>query len=274
MALRTMLALVNGARDDLHILDRAWDLAKRQAAHLACLRFGPDLSSLRESSVLLPPESASQSARSHFEDWCARRTPFFAEQPAGAPRASLDPHLAIESDADEVAARMRLSDLVIMARPQGWLDDTHASLHSVLFEAGRPVLLIPPGGESPIADKIVIAWNGSEQAARAVAFSLPLLAGASEIGIYDRAEPKDIRSGRGPAELVEHLARHGLIATPLEGEHESGLVAEDLLHACRHCAADLLVMGGYTHGRMRELLLGGVTRQILAEATLPVLMVH
>src|SRR3954468_16262184 len=117
MIMRTMLALLNGAEDESHILDCAWTLAERQGAHLSCLRFGPDLPTLLDSSVLLPPESASQSARSHFESWCARRAPFFADSPTGAPCASLDRHLAIESDADSVAARMRLSDLIIMARP-------------------------------------------------------------------------------------------------------------------------------------------------------------
>ena len=274
MAIRTILALLNGAAEDSHILDAAWSLAERQAAHLSCLRFGPDLPPLLDSSVLLPPESASRSAHEHFAEWCQRRAPLLAEQPTATPCGSLDPRLAIESDTDVVAAQMRLSDLVIMTRPHAWLEDTHASLHVVLFEAGRPVLLIPPGGAASIAEKVLIAWNGSEQAARAVAFSLPLLAQARAVDIFDRAERDDLRAGRGPAELVEHLARHAITATPLAGEEASGAIEEDLLEACRKQDADLLVMGGYTRSRLREFLLGGITRRVLAGATLPVLMVH
>jgi nucleotide-binding universal stress UspA family protein len=274
MAIRTILALLNGANEDSHIMDASWAMAERQAAHLSCLRFGPDLPQLLDSSVLLPPESASRSAHEHFAKWCKHRSPFLAEQPIGTPHASLDPQLAIESDADAVAARMRLTDLVVMTRPHAWLEDTRASLHAVLFEAGRPVLLIPPGGAESVGDKILIAWNGSEQAARAVALSLPLLAQARAVHIFDRAERADLREGRGPAELVEHLTRHGIAATALPAAQEAGAIAEDLLEACRKQDSDLLVMGGYTHGRLREFLLGGVTRRVLAEATLPVLMVH
>ena len=265
MAIRTILALLSGGAEDLDVLDGAWSVAKCQAAHVSCLRCGPDL----PKSLEYVSESAF-----HFDAWCQSRTPFVAEQPQSSPRASLDPKLAVDEDPGSIAARLRLSDLVIAARPDGWLAGTPAGVHSVLSEGGRPVLLIPPGGTDSIGEKIVIAWNGSEQAARAVAFALPLLATARDIRIFHRSEQGDRQAGGGPAELVEHLARHGIAAKLLAPALESGSVAEDLLNTCRSHAADLLVMGGYTHGRLRQLLLGGVTRQILAEAPLPVLMVH
>ena len=274
MAIRTILALLHGERGDSAILDGAWALAERHQAHLACLRFGPAVPTTPESSVLLPPESASRSAQEHFTGWCAGNDPHLAAEPGGAPRASLDPHFAVESAPDEVAARMRLADLIVMARPQGWLDDAHAGLHAVLFEAGRPVLLLPPGHRASPAHKIVIAWNGSEQAARAVAFALPLLAASGAVHLFDRAEREAIHAGRGPAELVEHLGRHGIAAEPVTAYDASASVGADLLRCCERLAADLLVMGSYSKSPLREFLLGGVTRHILADATLPVMMVH
>lgn len=274
MAIRTMLAVLNGQPGDAHILDGAWSLAERVQAHLVVSRFGPNVPTLLDSAVILPPESASQSARAHFAAWCAAHAPFMAELPSGTPRASLDPDFVTETNPNEMAARMRLADLVIMERPQGWLDDTGASLHYALFEAGRPALLLPPDREQLAADKIVIAWNGSEPAARAVAFALPLLAAAKSVQVFDRAEQSDIRAGRGPAELVAHLHWHGIAATEVTDYHRDSSIGADLLRSCKHVRADMLVMGAYNHGRLREFLFGGVTRHILAEAALPVMMVH
>jgi nucleotide-binding universal stress UspA family protein len=265
MAIRTILALLSGGAEDLDVLDGAWSVAKCQAAHVSCLRCGPDL----PKSLEYVSESAF-----HFDAWCQSRTPFVAEQPQSSPRASLDPKLAVDEDPGSIAARLRLSDLVIAARPDGWLAGTPAGVHSVLSEGGRPVLLMPPGGADSIGEKIVIAWNGSEQAARAVAFALPLLATARDIRIFHRSEQGDRQAGGGPAELVEHLACHGIEARPVSGVTGPRSIAEDLLSLCRHEAADLLVMGGYRHGWLRELLGGGVTRTILSKADLPVLMVH
>lgn len=142
----------------------------------------------------------------------------------------------------------------------------------VVLNCGRPVLLVPHAGQyDNIGHRVVIAWDGSLAAIRGVSGALPLLRRAQEInavsfGDLDRDVP-------GVDELQRYLGRHGVQLTLLQraGTHQVGPA---LLALCRELESDLLVMGGYGHSRFREILLGGVTRTVLNEMDVPVLMTH
>jgi len=148
-------------------------------------------------------------------------------------------------------------------------------IEGALFESGRPTLVVPYIQKEGLKlDHVLVCWDGSRNAARAIADSLPFLMRGKKVEIVM------VRSGDGKADelpgadLGEHLARHGLTV------EVKRLVAADLdvsnviLSYAADCAADLIVMGGYGHSRLREFVLGGATRGILQSMTVPVLMAH
>lgn len=171
------------------------------------------------------------------------------------------------------------ADLVVMAAPgQGEERRRREELFAdVLAETGRPVLVVPAGQAPRMPPaRVVIAWKPSRAASRAVHDALPLLREAEAIDVL-LVDPqvREGKHGEEPgADLAIHLARHGLqvrlVAQPAMGN----TVAEALLRHARETGADLLVAGGYSRSRFREQVLGGVTRDLLATAGLPVLFSH
>lgn len=142
----------------------------------------------------------------------------------------------------------------------------------VVLNCGRPVLLVPCAGRfDNLGHRTIIAWDGSLAAIRGVSGALPLLRRAQEVtaitfGDLDRDVP-------GTDELQRYLARHD-VQLSLQHRDSTQQVGADLLALCSDLECDLLVMGGYGHSRFREILLGGVTRTVLTEMNVPVLMTH
>jgi len=172
-----------------------------------------------------------------------------------------------------VAWRGRLADLVVLSRP-GVDAETPSpmTLNAALMESGRPLLLVPATGGGAIGRNVAIAWNGSAEAARAVACALPLLERAGAVTILSVAE-EGTAAGAPADELAAYLAWHG-IESRSRNLGRSGQAGEALIAGSIECGADLLVMGAYTHSRLRQLILGGVTRHVLSHAPLPCLLSH
>jgi nucleotide-binding universal stress UspA family protein len=133
------------------------------------------------------------------------------------------------------------------------------------------VLVAPPKAPAKLGGTVAIAWNGSAQAARAVEGALPFLAGA-KVTVLTAAEKDEFVAA--PAELSAYLAWHGVSASTATVEADSDAAGEALLAEAGKLGADLLVMGGYGHSRVREVILGGVTYHVLGNAEIPVLMAH
>lgn len=151
----------------------------------------------------------------------------------------------------------------------------------VLGCGGTPCLIVPETQETPetqpMLNRIAIAWNGSAEALRAVHAALPILARAWKVVIFNRGGTQASRMDRWlPGfDLVSYLqSRHGVIAEPHALPDRGEGIGSDLLHAAGEVQAELLVMGGYGHTRLREWILGGATREILEKTTIPVLMRH
>ena len=218
--------------------------------------------------------SRAAAARSAFDEVCARHgAPLVAAPPAEGVSAEW---VDVTGREEEVVAwRGRLSDLVVVTRPrEGAESRTTMTVNAALMESGRPLLLAPATPPAELGGNVAIAWNGSAEAGRAVAASLPLLARARTVSILSVSE--DDRTAGAPAgELAAYLAWHGVGArceTVTSGSH--GHPGEALLSECSGRGIDLLVMGAYTHSRLRQLILGGVTRQVLHHADLACLMSH
>ncbi|MGB1026889.1 MAG: universal stress protein, partial [Rhodospirillaceae bacterium] len=173
-------------------------------------------------------------------------------------------------ECDSVALRGRVADLIVMGRPgQKGAPPSLMTLNAALMESGRPVLVAPPQPVDAVGSSIVVGWNGSAEAARAIVDAIPFMAQAKQVTIL-LAEESEATSE--PTALMEHLAWHGIQAqTRILVAPPGSRTGEALLKAAEEVSADLLVMGAYTHSRLRQLILGGVTRYVLERATLPVL---
>ncbi len=213
----------------------------------------------------------SAKARQMFNDLCAEKDISMDDRPPGPDRVSAAWIEETGREDEAVARRGRLSDLIVAARPTAEAESPSSlTRNAAIFETGRPVLVAPPKTPAVIGAKLAIFWNGSAQAARAMAAAMPFIIDAESVTVIN-AEGEGTSSSV-PADLVTYLAWRGVTAdthTVAPGKRADG---EVLLDSCSGC--DLLVMGAYTHSRVRRLILGGVTKHVLSNAAMPVLMGH
>lgn len=170
----------------------------------------------------------------------------------------------------------RLHDLTILPMPQ---TDALGGpyMQAALFGAGRPTLLLPSGENSrPLQslDRVVLAWDWSREAARAMADALPILARASKVHVLSVFGEKSLDTTAVTGDLEKYLASHGIEYVLDRTSFTEGDIGRCILSHARDVNADLLVMGAYGHSRLREFVLGGATRTILTEPQLPVLVSH
>ncbi len=174
---------------------------------------------------------------------------------------------------DYVGHRGRLFDLVVVGRPMhGATTPTMHTLEAALFESGRPILIAPPKAPSTIGETVVIAWNGSTETARTIAFALPFLQQASKVIVLSINE----FSVPGPsgADVARHLGYNDIEATAMNGDMANRSPGEAMLGEAMAQGADLMIKGAYTHSRLRQMIFGGATNHILSYAELPVFMAH
>jgi nucleotide-binding universal stress UspA family protein len=188
------------------------------------------------------------------------------------------------SDVPALVRRSRCCDLMILTRPDaaaGLEPYAHAwsrsQLEDVLLQSVAPTLVLPPGCTTlELEGHVLVGWNGSPEAARAVAGALPLLRRARRVTLLQGDSAFDIQGRDGLPDLElprTWLARHG-VAVDAWTEPTAAEPGEMLLAQAERCGADLIVMGAWGHWRWSERLLGGATQSALARATVPVLMSH
>ena len=183
-------------------------------------------------------------------------------------------HEATGREEEVVARACHLSDLMVAARPADGKQDLQWSLtlEAALINGARPVLLGTGSVPVCIGRRVAIAWRDSADCTRAVAGAMPFLRSAEGVTVITAATGRTHPSRA--AELAEFLNWHGIDAEQRQIDVGPEGVGGSLLEACAAVDADLLVMGGYGHSRIREMILGGVTRYVLTHAGLPVLMAH
>lgn len=165
-----------------------------------------------------------------------------------------------------LTAAARASDLAVAARPEGV--GGAGLVEQLVLTAGVPVLMVPPGVTAEPGRSVLVGWNGTREATRAVHEALPFLTGAGRVRLLAVGERAEASLG----DAVGMLHRHGVAAQPMAIAAPDGHAGEILLAEARTHGADLLVIGAYGHARLRELVFGGATRQILREAGVPVLL--
>lgn len=284
----TILCPLSGAEHARSVLDTAFSLAAKVSAHLEVLHVRPDskdtvpllgegmsVAMVEDMIELAEKEAAerAQRARSMFDDAVKRHGMEVVDKPAGRADASCAFVEETGREDEIVARRGRLNDLVVVARPTAESDVTSTlTLNAAVFETGRPVFVVPPGGAEFKTDRIAISWNGSAQSAKAVSNAIRLLEKAEHVLVLTVDSP--MTSAARAHELASYLEWHGVSPDTHTFEAGPKSVGERLLEEVKDANADLLVMGAYTHSRMRQLILGGVTRHVLENAEIPLLMAH
>jgi len=188
-------------------------------------------------------------------------------------------HMLDHTDLAELTRLAKATDLVVLGQypgddPDGvnWLrpDD-------VMIDAGRPVLVVPYAGTfERVGRRVLVAWDGTREANRALHDALPLIGGAEAVTVmHVGARQADLDRDRPWLErIVRHLGRHGIKAQPEERARGGIAISDRLLSRAADLGADMIVAGAYHHSHLRESLLGGVSRELLDHMTVPVLMSH
>ncbi|MFN4089801.1 MAG: universal stress protein [Alphaproteobacteria bacterium] len=218
-------------------------------------------------------EMILQAAEEEAAERERRARALFDEVAAGRAEAHL--HVVAGAEAELIASYARLSDLILFPRPgEGVSSSTERDIEAALFESGRPVYLVPPAAPTVTEHPgtVVIAWNDSPEAARALDAGLPFLAGAARALVLSVGDA-------APTAVCDYLAAHGIAAEALAIASESSGLFDDptgglILQTCAEQGAGLLVMGAFTHMRIRQMVIAGATRTVMSQAPIPVMMRH
>lgn len=286
MAIRKVLLPLTGTAAGEAALSTALVVARLWNAHVTALHVrvdsrdvaplaGEGLSGAMIEEMMSATEKESaeraQAVRAMFEHFVAEQGVTVQEPRAGADEATASFVSVTGREEDVVAQQARLADLTVVPHPEAGEDVSSSdALHAVLFDSGRPVLISPQIPPASIGRRVAIAWNGTAESAQAVLAALPWMKRAEAVRVLSAEEYQ--RRGPGADELIDYLALHGIRAEgqtfrPIEREVGAGL-----LKAVHDFDCDLLSMGAYSHSRLRQLILGGVTRHILEHSDLPVMM--
>ena len=289
MAYRRLLLPLTGTAAGEAALNTALTIARIWHSHVHCLHVrvdardvaplaGEGLSGamIEEMMAATERESGDRAGRVRalFERFVDGKDVIIAETAESANKAdaaTLSFASVAGREEDLVAQQSRLYDMAVVPHPEGGEDVSSSdALHAVLFDSGRPVLIAPRETPETIGTRICCAWNGSAESAAAIAAALPWLHQASAVQLLH--SPAYQRRGPDVAGMVAYLRWHGIAAQAQEFRPATKEVGAGLLGAARDFRADLLCMGAYSHSRLRQLILGGVTRHVLENAEIPVLM--
>lgn len=291
MSIKTILVPISGGSESRSALAAGFAVGRDFGAHVTVLHakadprdalpmLGDGMSGamVRDLMTLAETEADRRAtvARTLYDEFRTRHGIPEAGRPPGPGEVSAAWREVVGAQDDVVAHGARLFDLVVVGRSTSKSDEAGAAiatatLHSALFETGRPVLVAPPHASLAVGRRVVVAWNGSMEAARAVGAAMPFLLNAEQVTVVT-AEPETADSG--PDDLALHLAWHGIEVRTRQDLPIDVPTGYALLAACGEADADLLIMGAYTHSRFRELIMGGATLHVLEAAELPVLAVH
>ncbi len=280
MALKDLLVHVDDSKSCAARIEAAINLALAHDAHLAAVYMMVEPSPASYVRAYLPPEVVENVERQAQElaDAALGRFTTAAERNGISFETRID--RSTETDVGEaLCVHARYADLAILGQVDP-AEEPPTGRHlpeQVALGSGRPVLVIPYiGAPTTFGERVVVAWDARREAARAVNDALPLLERAKSVLVVT-VNPRPEPSGHGEepgADIAAHLARHGIEVEVQRLEARDIDVANTLLSHVASEGADMLVMGAYGHSRLRELVLGGVTRTILADMTVPVFMSH
>ncbi|MGE5147646.1 MAG: universal stress protein [Candidatus Eiseniibacteriota bacterium] len=266
------------------ILETAYLAAARFGSYVEGLHVRPTLPAIAVDPAFAATDALTESferqnqerarrARQKFEDFLRAKGLPHGEvtQRSDKPSAAW---VEEASPGDSVVGhRGRLFDLIVVGRPvRGAPAPSMSTLEAALFDSGRPILVAPPTPPKIMGETLVIAWNGSTETARTIAFAMPFLQQAKRVSVLTIED--GLLPGPTGAEVARHLMPDGIMAEVVVKPLGGRTIGEAILAEAAALGCDLLVKGGYTQGRLRQLIFGGATSHILAAAEIPVIMAH
>ncbi len=275
MAFKDVLVVVDNDPACASRIGVARALAEAHGGHLVGLHAMPRALPLY-SDVPMPP-SLESAQRREAEQAAARAAALFQERTRGT-TARTEWRVVEGAPLEVMTVHARYADLIVLGQGRD-VGDASPGLSGLpadlVLAVGRPVLVVPRYGTfSSVGATVLVAWDGSREATRAVHDALPLLRRAGQVIVLS-IDPEDTGESRvAGGDIALHLARHG-VAVQTAALSGSDIAVGDLIlsYAADH-GVDLIVMGAYGHTRLRELILGGVTRHLLQSMTVPVFMSH
>jgi nucleotide-binding universal stress UspA family protein len=257
--------------------DYAVSIASALDAHIAGIAFVYDPIVPISGTGYIPAE-VIETQQADNEATAKSAIDRFAEatRRAGLSAEPLTLSASLAGAGDQFGRIARRFDLAVVgqAEPEtSTIEDIIAE--TTLFESGRPMIVVPYIQKAPLKlDNVMVCWDGSRQAARAIGDAMPLLTRAQRVEIVIITNERGKQDEIEGADIGQHLARHGLKVEVHRIAGGSIDVADALLSHAADSGTDFMVMGGYGHSRLREFVLGGVTRSILRSMTVPALMSH
>ena len=286
MAIRKLLLPLTGTAAGEAALTTSLMIARLWNAHVLALHVrvdsrdvaplaGEGLSGAMIEEMMSATEKESgeraYAVRSMFERFVTRHDVVVSEARPGVGHATASFAAVTGREEDIVAQQARLADLTVVPHPDAGEDVSSSdALHAVLFDSGRPVLISPQVAPASIGTRVCLAWNGTAESASSALAAVPWMQRAEAVRILSADGYQ--RRGPGVPELAAYLALHGINADVEMFQSVGNSVGAGLLAAARRFDCDLLSMGAYSHSRLRQLILGGVTRHVLERANLPVMM--
>jgi nucleotide-binding universal stress UspA family protein len=274
MSYKTILVHVDSDPRSTMRVELAIALARRFDAHVVGLNVQP--------LVRFPPYVAADPMIVEYQQRAAANEAAAAEAlfrkvTAAAGLAGAEWHFDEDGLVDTIVCHARYADLLILGQrnpSESWTAGLDFS-NEVLLAAGRPVLVVPYAGTfNKVGNRVLVAWNASREAARAVTDAIPLLREAATVRVIT-INPRGDRHGDLPgADIGLYLTRHGVRVEVTKDDAVSIDVGNELLSRAADFDADLIVMGAYGHSRLKELVMGGATRTIIGSMTVPVLLSH
>lgn len=289
MTTKSILALSIRPETDESVLRSAGMIAEAFAAHLAVTHMRdqprpiavmgyegiqPYVTAEFESEFLARADALEREARGRFDAFVARAGLALRSEPAASDTPSASWEAADVFAPDFVRRHGGAYDLIVAGRPVGSGSNLDLlTAETALFATGRPVLIAPPDPPARIAETVLIGWNRSGSAARAFHAAKALLLGrARKIRLL--SVTTGAKEGPAVESIHANLAWHGIDAEVRELSPDYRSIGEVLLAEASAIGADLVVMGAYSHSRLRQMILGGVTQHVLTRAGVPVFMAH
>lgn len=273
MGYRTILAVLDSEHNVAPVTDITIEMARTFSAHVIGLRS----ETLATIPLIAPMEIPDPTAvetlqRAAHDETRAIEANFRRHaEPSGISFEFRSYISTGGTSSESVLEIARTSDLIVARHNDAKLEtDNSSDIESFLLESGRPILLLPHASHRPLPiRRVLIAWNGSKEAARAAFDALPFLKQAENVEIFS-VDPPDMprqNSELAGADLAAALARHSVKVTIRTEESRQTSTAEAITSRLSNESVDLLVMGGYGHSRWWEMLFGGVTRSLLGSMT-------
>jgi len=282
MPIRKILVPVAGKLNDDSLLDAALSMAREQSAAVELLYLRPALignfpgwefdygawSEQYQAEIEAQVKEAAKAARRYFDGWCHRNR---VAGETDTPKIAWREEVGVNPDV--IGAACRVSDLIVTRGPENTATAWSREIFKdALLASGRPVLMVPDTPFLSRTDTVLIAWNDSVQSARAVAGALPLLRDRKWVKVVTVQDDAGQEVTLDP--IKAYFQRHGILIETEAKPLENRTVGQALLDEVDRMQAGLLVMGAYTHSRVREAIFGGTTRDVIEQARIGVLLAH